>query len=226
MHTAAIDPSEYIRPGDADHDRRPGRSLRRAVESSRCMSAAERDRSIDEGRFRRAYEQHHHDIRSYCRRRVAAERVDDVVAETFLVAWRRRDDLPDDDLVLPWLYRVAYRVVGHEWRGRSRRQRLDEKLSGVPGPAGDSPEDVAIRSDEAARVLKAATRLKPQDAEILRLLSWEQLTRPEIAEILEISPNLVSKRIQRARKGLTREYNRLRTSDRNSTERTSQGGEP
>ncbi len=188
--------------------------------------AHELDLSAAEQRFERAYAQHYHHVRSYCRRRVSEDRVDEAVAETFLVAWRRRAELSDLDDVLPWLYRVAYRVVGHQWRSRSRGRRLDVKLASVPGPVGDSPEDVAVRSDQTGRVLEAATHLRPQDAEILRLLAWEQLTRQEIAEILGISPNLVSKRIQRARANLTREYNRLVASARShDTPRRNGGGQ-
>lgn len=169
----------------------------------------ERGRSTAELRFQEIYERHYPHVRAYCRRRVAAERVDDVVAETFLTAWRRRDDLPDVDEALPWLYRVAYRVVGHQWRSNSRRRRLGERLATVRPPQGSSPEETAMQSDETARVLEAATRLKPDDAEILRLVSWDRLSRHEVAAMLDLSPNTVSKRIQRARENLRREYERL-----------------
>ncbi len=185
------------------------RTRHEEVLTSHMVGVGEQDRSEAERRFERAYQQHYHHIRAYCRRRVTEDRVDDTVAETFLVAWRRLDELPEPDHALPWLYGVAYRVVGHQWRSRSRRRRLDEKLAIVRSAPSPSPEDVAVQTDETTRVLEAATHLQSRDAEILRLLAWEQMTRPEIAEILGISPNTVSKRIQRARQNLTREHNRL-----------------
>jgi len=184
----------------------------------------ERGRPTAEVRFQEIYERHYPHVRAYCRRRVAAERVDDVVAETFLTAWRRRDDLPDVDEALPWLYRVAYRVVGHQWRSNSRRRRLGDRLATARPSHASSPEDAAVQSDETARVLEAATRLKPDDAEILRLVAWEHLSRHEIAEVLDLAPNTVSKRIQRARENLRREYARLERNDERRTTGEQEGG--
>ena len=79
--------------------------------TSRCVD------SRDDVLFAQLYQRHHGSIRSYCRRRLATDRVDDAVAEIFLTAWRRIDDVPAGDDALLWLYRVAYRVIGHEWRG-------------------------------------------------------------------------------------------------------------
>ena len=59
------------------------------------------------------------------------------------------------------------------------------------------------------RVLQASARLNEGDAEILRLVAWEHLSRDAIAEVLGINPNAVSQRIHRARANLTKEYVRL-----------------
>lgn len=165
-------------------------------------------------RFDRLYRRYHAHVNAYCRRRVAADRVDDVVAETFLTAWRRIDDVPDDAAALMWLYRVAYRTVGHQWRSTSRRRRLEERLAVIPEPPNETPDDSAVHSDEVRRVLEAAAHLSDRDAEILRLASWEHLSRAEIAEVLDIDPNAVSQRLHRARANLTKHFNRLETRDR------------
>ena len=73
--------------------------------------------SDEEARFTQLYRRHHTAIHDYCKRRVPDEMVDDVVAEVFLTAWRRLDEVPDGDATGLWLFRVAYRVVGHQWRG-------------------------------------------------------------------------------------------------------------
>ena len=85
-------------------------------------------RSNEELAFAELYNRHRRSIQDYCRRRVAGDLVDDVVAETFLTAWRRLDDVPAGDGALLWLYRVAYRLVGHEWRSNARRVRLEARL--------------------------------------------------------------------------------------------------
>src|ERR1700733_8349840 len=73
-------------------------------------------------RFEALFREHHRSGRAYGRRRVPPEAVDDIVSETFLVVWRRLDDVPEP--AVPWLLTVARNVVGTERRGAARRQRL------------------------------------------------------------------------------------------------------
>lgn len=75
-------------------------------------------------RFASLYDAHFPRLVAYCRRRVDAHAVDDLVADVFLAAWRRIDDAPPVDEALPWLYRIAYNTTANHWRGRHRRQRL------------------------------------------------------------------------------------------------------
>ena len=82
----------------------------------------------EDAQFADLYDRHHRQIRDYCRRRLAYDLVDDAAAEIFLVAWRRIEDVPKGDEALVWLYRVAYRVVGRQWRNSARRARLDGRL--------------------------------------------------------------------------------------------------
>ena len=95
-------------------------------------------------RFIELYERFYRPVYGYCRRRTSAERVDDVVADTFLIAWRKIDQVPRGSEVLPWLYGVAYRVLGHEWRGTSRRKLLDRKLRALGREAPVVPEEVVV----------------------------------------------------------------------------------
>jgi RNA polymerase sigma factor (sigma-70 family) len=123
-------------------------------------------------------------------------RVDDVVAETFTVAWRRLDDIPADS-PLPWLYGVARRVVANQRRSADRRRRLVTKLASdrnEPSPTGPSaPNDV---------VVAALARLRSDDQEILRLAAWELLGASDIALVLGCTPNAAALRLSRARRRL------------------------
>lgn len=163
----------------------------------------------DAERFRALHRRHARALTAYCARRLAPDSVDDAVAETFLVAWRRLADVPDGDAGLLWLYRVAHRVVGHEWRGASRRRRLTSRVASRRAPTSELPEDAAIDGDDTRRVLAAAERLNASDAEVLRLLAWEGLAPAEIATVLEINPNAVHQRLHRARRNLLREFESL-----------------
>ena len=100
--------------------------------------------ALARARFEQIYDLHYSAVTQYVRFRVRPDRVDDAVAETFLTAWRRIDTIPDGDAARWWLLRVAYRVVGHQWRGRSRRSRLDARLATLPEPPSPTPEDEAV----------------------------------------------------------------------------------
>ena len=159
--------------------------------------------------FRELYDRCYRSIRDFCRRRVPMDAVDDAVAETFLTAWRRRGDLPAGDDALVWLYRVAYRVVGHQWRSTKRRRRLEYRLQAVGPPTSPTADESAIDASERRLVLVAAARLHATDAEVLRLAAWEQLPVADIASVLQITPNAVKQRLHRARRNLASEYRRL-----------------
>jgi RNA polymerase sigma-70 factor (ECF subfamily) len=166
-------------------------------------------RSDEELAFAELYNRHRRSIQDYCRRRVAGDLVDDVVAETFLTAWRRLDDVPAGDGALLWLYRVAYRLVGHEWRSNARRVRLEARLRFVVRRPASPADESVIDCVEHRLVLDAAACLGATDSEVLRLAAWEQLSIADISAVLEIAPNAVKQRLHRARRNLAREYRRL-----------------
>jgi RNA polymerase sigma factor (sigma-70 family) len=180
-------------------------------------------RSGEERAFAELYNRHYRSIHEYCRRRVAADLVDDVVAETFLTAWRRLDDVPTGDGALLWLYRVAYRIVGHQWRSSARRRRLEQRLRFVVRRSSSPADESVIDEVEHRLVLEAAACLGTTDAEVLRLAAWEQLPVADIAAVLEIAPNAAKQRLHRARQNLAREYRRLE-SRQTSTPDAPKGG--
>src|ERR1700761_7732585 len=129
---------------------------------------------VSQARFNRLYREHGRAILAYALRRVTGpDDAADVVAETFLVAWRRFAEVPLDDGALLWLYAVAARVIANQRRAERRRTRLGARLAEVlrteiethPAPRG-----------EAAEVLRAMGDLDPDDRELLMLVSWEGLT--------------------------------------------------
>jgi RNA polymerase sigma factor (sigma-70 family) len=137
---------------------------------------------------------HARSVFAYAARR-APERADDVVAETFAIAWRRFDDLPPD--LEPWLYGVARRVLAGQWRSQSRQSALVSRLVDVSAAA-------ASDSDEAdhAELYEALARLSESDREALLLTYWEGLDTERAAVVLEISRDAVNQRVHRARERL------------------------
>jgi RNA polymerase sigma-70 factor (ECF subfamily) len=175
-------------------------------------------------RFEALYERHVRAMTAYCARRLPDDQVDDGVADTFLVVWRRIDDVPDGDAERLWMYRVAHRVVGHAWRSSQRRRRLTSRVGWRPPVRAAGPEESAVDGDDVRRVLAAAERLKPTDAEVLRLFVWERLGAGEIAAVLEITPNAVHQRLHRAKQHLVREYNATGSRHLSAATETERGG--
>ena len=151
-----------------------------------------------EDRFRRIYAANFEALLAYSLRRVEQpEDAADVVAEVFLVAWRRSRDLPPDDETRLWLYGVARRVLANHHRGGTRRERLGERLrqrltrpDGVD-PGHEVPQRLAVRA--------ALARLGDTDREVLTLTVWEGLQPREVAEVLGLSAAVVRTRLSRAR---------------------------
>jgi RNA polymerase sigma factor (sigma-70 family) len=139
--------------------------------------------------FAALFEAHLDAVRAYAWRRDPAT-ADDVVAETFLVAWRRLGDVPDE--ALPWLIAVARNVRRNELRSGRRRSALVERLAALP-----------VDSEPAASpVLAALAELSERDREVLLLAAWEGLDRDEIAAALGCTRANVSLRLFRARRRL------------------------
>jgi RNA polymerase sigma factor (sigma-70 family) len=119
--------------------------------------------------------------------------VDDVVSETFLVAWRRLEDVPA--AARPWLIAVARNVSLNVRRGVRRQQAVVERLVATePGAEsqGHEPQAEVVRS--------ALARLSDRDREVLLLAAWDDLNRSEIAQVLGCSEPNVSLRLHRARR--------------------------
>jgi len=159
--------------------------------------------------FEELYDAYYHRVAVYVARRTrSTEDADDVVASTFLVAWRRLDDLAGADAPLAWLYAVAYRTLLSHWRDASKTADLADKAAAeYPAPV-DSVEATVEARDRLDRVTAAIGTLSETDQELLRLIGWEQRTHAEIASILGISRVLVRTRLHRARRHLQAAYER------------------
>jgi RNA polymerase sigma-70 factor (ECF subfamily) len=168
---------------------------------------------LDHAKFIEIYTRYGKLVQAYCVRRINQSEVADAVAETFLVAWRRLDQIQDVDSALPWLYGTAYRVISHQWRSKARARNLVPRLLGADVAEVWAPEVIVMRRQENDLVMLAASRLKPIDQEILRLTIWEELSHSDLAAALAIEPGAVRQRAYRARRNLTMEYNKL-TRDR------------
>lgn len=151
-----------------------------------------------EARFRVLFEQSSRPLLAYVLRRVREPAdASDVVAETFVVAWRRLDEVPAGDHARYWLFGVARRQLANQQRGDLRRTNLANRLGRQLGAQVvlDQTGPAEIRHV----VETAMARLDPDDRELLRLASWEGLGPGEIAVVMAINAATARTRLHRAR---------------------------
>jgi RNA polymerase sigma-70 factor (ECF subfamily) len=147
-------------------------------------------------RFEALFRDHVAGIASYCRWYLRSRGdAEDAVAEVFLVAWRRLDDVPAGEASRRWLYATARRVVANEARASARRSKLNEKLNAQP-VAIDQGEEEPL----AGQVHEALAALAPHDRELLFLAECEGLTAVEIGYVMRRPPVTVRVRLHRARR--------------------------
>ena len=191
--------------GDIDDPISPSAATRRGAGPAEQRPAVSEPSGLGaEPGFRTLYERHYRSVLAYVLRRCRDDSdAHDALSETFLVAWRRFDRLPEGDHAsLLWLYGVARRVLANQRRGTRRRQELSSRLQALPRPIVEFEADTAARA-EAEAVLAAMASLRTRDREILLLSAWEGLSHAEIATVLGCSENASAIRLHRARQRLS-----------------------
>jgi RNA polymerase sigma factor (sigma-70 family) len=148
-------------------------------------------------RFEAIFRMHYGDVLAYARRRTTSDEAADVVADTFLTAWRRIEDLPDEPF--PWLLGVARRVLANQSRGDRRRDALLAKMLSY------APMATSATEAEDGDALIALTRLPKAEREAITLIAWEGLTPSQAAASLGCSTVALRVRLHRARRRLVRE---------------------
>jgi RNA polymerase sigma-70 factor (ECF subfamily) len=158
-----------------------------------------------EDRFRSLYADAYEDVLRFAQRRVHPSHAEDVVAEAFLVAWRRIEDaprLPGDRRA--WLFGIARHCLLNARRGHGRAEALAVRLAEVPAAGGFDPDGVALRIDLAA----AWRELSAGEQEVLSLAVFEHLTSAQAGQVLGITAMAYRLRLVRARRALRRQLDR------------------
>jgi RNA polymerase sigma-70 factor (ECF subfamily) len=146
-----------------------------------------------EEKLERIFSDHYVAVKAYAHRRVPAALVDDVVAGTFLVVWRRLDEVPEE--ARPWLLAVARNVAATERRSARRKRSLLERLKTIAPHRGFELE----AGFEPSPVVEALSKLSEKDREAITLVAWDELAPAEAAVVLDLSPAAFRVRLHRAK---------------------------
>jgi RNA polymerase sigma factor (sigma-70 family) len=150
-------------------------------------------------RFTSIYRANYHRLLGYALRRTSEEAAADIVAEVFLTAWKRLEDVPEGEATRLWLYGTARRVVANQERSQRRRAGLVHRISQERAPEGTA---------QAGLAAEAFARLGDGDRELLALVAWEGLDPGDVAQVYGCSRNAVRIRLYRARRRFARELAR------------------
>lgn len=182
--------------------------IERTAEGGPALTAADGDRpdlagSDPRALFTRLFDEHARPLRSYLAGRVGEHTADDLVAETFLVALRRRRSYdPDQAPIRGWLYGIATNLLRNHLRQEIRgfqataRTRDDNQLTESP----DSRVAERVDAETSMRSLAGAlTDLSEEERDVLLLTSWAGLAPVEVAAALEVPASTVRSRLHRVR---------------------------
>jgi RNA polymerase sigma-70 factor (ECF subfamily) len=155
-----------------------------------------------ESRFTTLYDDHYRRVFTYVLNRGERDVAEDVASETFLIAWRRLDDVPDE--ALPWLIGVARNLLHKQRDSGNRRWALADRIAEVTRPEDLAAWDVADCVVDRDDALAALATLGEQDLTVLALVMWQDLTPKEAAKAAGCSKATFFVRLHRARRRLAK----------------------
>jgi RNA polymerase sigma-70 factor (ECF subfamily) len=154
--------------------------------------------AADAAEFSALYQETNADLLAFLLRRCpTAEDAADYLAEAYLVAWDKRDQIPTGSEIRPWLFGVARNVM---LRGHQQRARITAATTAL---AQELESAQALHSrpveEHSNRLREAVAELSALDREIITMIAWDQLKPGEIGTSLGLSANVVRVRAHRAR---------------------------
>ena len=152
----------------------------------------------DRALFTQLWVEHMAAVRSFAWRRCPSEMVDDVVNETFVVAWRNLGVVPEQ--ARPWLLGCARRVIHTRLRTRDRYLTLQRRAGDEAGVQAFVGVDDQVIDREL--MVRAWAGLGPDDREALALTCWDGMDAAQAAQTLGCTPLAFRARLSRARRRL------------------------
>lgn len=155
-----------------------------------------------ESRFTALYDLHYRKVLAYALIRAEPHAAEDIVSETFLIAWRRLGDVPEH--ALPWLLGVARNLLHKQRDSRYRRSALADRIAALTSPQDLATWDVADHVVEREAALAALASLPERDLGVLELVMWHDLSPKDAAKAAGCSTAAFFVRLHRARRRLAK----------------------
>jgi RNA polymerase sigma-70 factor (ECF subfamily) len=160
----------------------------------------------DPERFTDVHDRYFRDVYRYVAGRLDAQTAEDIAAETFCLAFGKRDGFdPERGSLRAWLFGIATNLVAQHRRKEARRYRALARSAG-DAPAVAGHEDRVVSEAAASRMrpqlAKALTALSPGERDVVLLVALAELSYDEVADALGIPQGTVGSRLSRARKKL------------------------
>lgn len=151
--------------------------------------------------FTSLYDQFYRNVLRYALQHAERDSAEDVASEVFLIAWRRRDSIPDPPL--PWLLVVARNLLSKNAGAGRRRQKLAKRIAELTSAADIAAWDAGEYVVERETALAAFVSLPDRDVETLTLVTWHGLSIADAAMVAGCSARAFTVRLHRARRRLT-----------------------
>jgi RNA polymerase sigma-70 factor (ECF subfamily) len=127
--------------------------------------------------------------------------VDDVLQETFVTAFKKRNEFEGRSALRTWLYAIALRLCERKRRGLRRFLSFRSKLESAPPPAApDEPDVLVAQQEDRMLVRRVLDQLPFKQREVLVLYELERLEGNEIAVLVDAPVGTVWTRLHLARK--------------------------
>jgi RNA polymerase sigma factor (sigma-70 family) len=154
-------------------------------------------------RFAEIFDRYYAQVHGYAARRLGEDLADDVAAETFLLAFRLRQQFDmSRRCARPWLYGIASNLIARHYRAEGRRYRALARV-GLDEVSECHADQVAVRLDALAQrgpLAAALASISDADRDVLLLVAWAELTSEQAGEALGIPAGTARSRLHRARK--------------------------
>ncbi|MFI6520163.1 RNA polymerase sigma factor [Spirillospora sp. NPDC050679] len=157
----------------------------------------------DPERFAALFDRYARQIHHYAARRLGTQAADDIVAETFLAAFRRRASYDQArPLARPWLYGIASTLIARHRRDEERHYRALRRtgLDPLPEPMAETVVSRVAAEQDERRMAGVLAKLPAGDRDVLLLVAWGGLSYDEVAEALSVPAGTVASRLSRARR--------------------------